>query len=371
VVLRLTILSLLSQPASVEVEDNATGERTVPAVPSERFRVVIVRTSAIELEILRPALVSRLPELEILPYDNASFAHVEGRPFAYVELLGEDHPKREVSITIILSDGRAYLRRFEPDSHDRVRSIAVTLTNTLTAIAEEGLEPDRYAQPVPVPVSEPEAPVELRRMPPVPTRPERKLERRSVGEPEAPAELAISIPVVTTFGLAPISDFASWGGGARLDVRLRNGFAMTAGFRAAGRSHADVRLMRLRTLTGLGYAWRRGSFELVALAVATIEPWFVTRDGTPEHLTGQQETRSLLIGAAMIASPGFHVQPRSAPRINLRLGVHAELAASVLPSGAAARVYSGGSSSAAFTLGGFEISLGADFTLWFELQRSR
>src|SRR5690606_24746135 len=119
-------------------------------------------------------LAPRLPDVELLPFEDAAFARIGGEPFAYVELMIEPGPEAEVELTVVLSDRRAYLRRFAPERSHPLRSIATTVANVLVAIEQEAVQADEEGDvPRPVPEVEPApAPVEASPLEVEPVEPE-------------------------------------------------------------------------------------------------------------------------------------------------------------------------------------------------------
>ncbi len=376
--------SVLWPVAAQAVEPPPAAEPAELAARTTALHYVVLRVEGRAWTDVRDELAPRLPQLELLPFEDQTFDRIGSQPFAYVALVIEPGPKPEVELAIVLSDRRAYLRRFTPERAEELRSIATTVANTLAAIEQEALPADREAEiPRPEPEPEPEPSFE-----PEPSSEPLAAERPSPapGAPEDPAapppfELGVTLAGQPIFGLAPplVRGVAGLGGEARISARQRNGVLVELGIRVSGRERDGHRLWRSRLQLAVGYAWRSGAFGVAAVAGPTTEPWAVRSNGiaiTPMPVGDARATP--LWGAAAAITPGFY--RRLSPTLTLRIAVRAELQASVLSSGAAARVLAPASTDAAnepagpprelFSLGGLEASTGLELTLWIAPPRS-
>jgi hypothetical protein len=363
----LAMLEPASEP-SAPADAPAAAEATSSA---EFVATLIVRSDGVAADALAAALRVRVPEATLLDYGDEAFAAVDGKSFAYVEVLGSE----TVALTIVLSDGRGYVRRFAPDAADRTRSIAAMIANTLVAIAEEQVEPDRRDAEIP-PVQRPEH--QQRQPAPKPAQtapvaPAIAVEPKPV-PPRAPprsAELGLSLPAGAVFGLAPrtVAGVAGGGGALRVELRAPAGAVLALGLRAIGRANDGDGLARVRIQLGGGYDYRRGRFELLVVGGATIEPWVVARI-EPTGLGAARQ--SPLLGVAASVAPG--VRLRVGERTALRIAGFVELAGSALSSGSVARIVrqrDDGSRIGVFTLGGLELAVGVELGLWFRLRAPR
>ncbi|MCB9715633.1 MAG: hypothetical protein H6712_17320 [Myxococcales bacterium] len=356
-----------------------------PAVGTE-IHHAILHVEGRPWEEVRDALALRLPHTELLPFDDASFAGLGGQPFAYVEIAIEPGPDAEVALTIVLSDQRAYLRRFAPEADRPLRSIVTTVANTLVAIEQEQIEADERVAEIPRPEPEPSEPALTEPTPalteptPTPAEPEPTPPATNVEPPPRPPpyELGVAGSMLTIFGLAPapVRAFAAGGGEARVSARLRRGALVELGLRFASRGRLDHRLWRNRLSLAGGYAWRGERFGVAAVAGPTVEPWTVRRLGTPTGVSAADQTSATpLWGAMMAVTPSLRW--RVAPTLALALGLRTELATGVLGSGASARVLGldpaeppETSPTVLFTLGGLELSTALELTVWIAPPRS-
>jgi hypothetical protein len=325
----------------------------------------ILRAGPLPFDALRQGLRIRLPRLRVLPYEPGSFEIAGKQDYAYIELIGTSEPGAPVDLEVILQDGRSYTRRFVTDADDPVRSVVTVLANTLTAIEEERVEPVRLDAKIPV--LGPTAPTRER---PGDVEPESKPEPSPPATP--PWSLGASTRAGSLVGIAPERSFG--GGALALDLMARApvGAIVLAGFRWATREKDGFRLFRLRIELGAGYAWRRGSFELVTAAALLVEP-SVLRDGdTVRYLEREDGARAgPLVGGLARLSPGLLLMPEAAPKLAVRLGLFAELSGSAFRDGGTGRVVTGSEAARdeVVRLGGLELATGADATFWFALRR--
>lgn len=368
----LILACALAPPADAQPEPDATS--TTP----KGLDVVIVRVDS-GADDLEQALRVRLPGAEVLPFADESFAHVQGRPFVYLEITTSSDVDATTRLYVVLSDGRAYVRDVRPDPEQPARAIAATIANTLTAIEEERLLPDRTQVEVPRPdpapgpaAPEPAAPEPT---PPVPAEPP-----PPPAEPPPPS-LAAAPPLLFgfgatmsgLFGLAPVTPAARFplALAVRTLVRLPVGVVIEAGVRGAGRSSAGYRLVRLRGQVAAGYAWSRRRVEVGGVIGPTLEGWTLSDpNGRVSSVGPSGGRRPVLLGAAAALSAGVLLPPAPADRVQVSLAARAELAVSALPSGSAARVIDVGPPTIViFTAGGVEASFGVDVVVRFPVGR--
>jgi hypothetical protein len=224
-------------------------------------------------------------------------------------------------------------------------------------------------------IPEPDAP---------PSEPEPGPPREFVAEPQLhagarpPWQLGLQGGAGVLVGLAPAERRTrpAIGGGVRLSFRAPVGVAVGASLRISGQGASDHRLTRFRVGLDVAYVGRVRAFEWIVGVGPTIEPWLVTSSGQRSTL-GRTSGASvpLLYGGATFVSLGYRLAlPRARPLSALRIGATTELAASALGTGASARVVlpsDQGEVDPLFSLGGLELSIGVDVTLWFDLGRPR
>ncbi|MCA9709669.1 MAG: hypothetical protein KDK70_27775, partial [Myxococcales bacterium] len=357
-------------------EDDASA-----AEPGPRIRWAILRVDGRPFEEVRDALAPRLPEVEILPFEDATFEAIGGELFAYVEVVVEPGPSAQTQLTVVLSDRRAYLRSFVPEPSGPLRSIATTVANTLVAIEQEDIEADEQAVDVPRPASEdtPAAPAEPEgassEAAPASDEPATAAPREPAGSEDSepagapPFELGIGLSGGPIFVLAPaaVRGAGAVGSELRVSARQRRGLLVELGLRVATTENSGYRLWRNRLQLAAGYGWRQGGFGVAAVIGPTVEPWAVRSDGQQESLVPVASARATpLWGAAAAITPAFHRQ--LTPTLRLRLGVRLDLATSVLASGAAGRVLvaapEGTAPKAVLGLGGVELATSVEATLW-------
>lgn len=365
-----------AQPAPVDVEPAEV------EAPRAGLRWAVLRVEGRAWAEVRDELAPRLPQMEILPFEDETFERIGGELFAYVELVIEPGPEPDVDLAIVLSDRRAYLRRFTPERSEALRSIATTVANTLAAIEQEALPADDEAEiPRPEPEPEPELEPEPEPAPAPELAPAPAPALPNAAPTSPPFELGLTVAGQAIFGLAPstVRGVAGLGGEARISARQRNGLLVELGLRVSGRGQDGHRLWRNRLQLAVGYAWRSGSFGVAAVAGPTLEPWAIRSGGVATTPTPLGDARATpLWGAGAAVTPGLY--RRLSPALTLRLAVRLELQGSVLGSGAAARVLApAGTVDASgsvlpprelFTLGGLEASTGLELTLWIAPPRS-
>jgi len=351
---------------------------------------IIVRCTATELELLRAELAARWPGAELLPYGVAAFEATAGRPFAYLEVTGEPVGDSPVAITLVLSDGRAYLRRVVPSDAGRARVLAVAIANLLGAVEDEDVPPDRTGVAVPTAVEDPPPVVDppptvitdepgpepippsttpTAPAPDPPRRSRRRVRTESGGwrvGPRAGAAIVVGLAPATRRGQP------AFGGELGVDARAPRGLAFGLGVRVAGDGARDFRLVRTRIAPWLGYVARMGPLEIVAGAGPTLEPWRLRRGGDGLTLASREGRGwTILYGAAIRAGLGWWTNLRTRRPSSLRLGLDIDLALSSQSSGKAVVVRVGPTGPELFALGGVELGFTAGATWWFDVRPRR
>lgn len=365
-------VSLLVAPATT----TASAPVSTPAgeAPARASTLpVLLRVPADDFEPLRAAIEARLPTVRVLAHRASTVQSLTGQEFVYAELAAAG---ADVRLVVILQDGRSYERTFTADATDRVHSMATTLANTLAAIREERIEPTRKDVAIPEPEPEPApAPAVV----PAPTRPVATTPVRE------PPPVVAPPPVIRRFelGLTPSGSLLvglgpggvsgpSGGAGLDVDLRLPVGALVSVGLRHATRGDEVARVHRFAVHVAGGYALRVRSFELRTIAGFVVEPWFVSENGDVRNLRNEDGDRAgPLLGGLVSLSPGWFYRKRESSTVALRLGLRAQLELTNLASGGVGRVrvvQSTGVEEIA-RVGGVELVLGADATLWFTLKR--
>jgi hypothetical protein len=344
---------------------------------AQALRTIIVRTTPVSFAALRAELAPRWPEGELLEVGAEAFARVEGTSFSYLEIVGDPVGSAPVEITLILSDGRAYVRRSAVVGDDRARALAIAIANLLGAVADEEVPPDRTDAEIPGDVDDEPTPPEQPPPEPVVAPP---IERAPPPDPPVaprPWQLGLQGGAGALVGLAPAERRTrpAFGGGVRPSFRAPVGVAVGTSLRIAGQSRQGHRLTRMRVGVDVAYVGRARELEWIVGVGPTIEPFAVTSSGQRSTLgrtTGSGAT--VLYGGALFVSLGYRIAlpAKVRPLSSVRIGVTTELAESVLASGASARVLlptDDGDAETLFSLGGTELSIGVDVTLWFDLVR--
>jgi len=440
--LGLSVLLLLAAPAQA-----AAPPEHVPAPGVARpIARVWLRGVGLDEEALIGAVAARLGDKQILTAGRAAAA-IDG-PVALCHVTAHGG---QLSLEVILGDGRVYQRQIAARAGGRERAAARLIASTLASIEDETARPDRsdgvfvapvaaaptsgeptasVATPTPAgppagavsPVIPPSAgtvspavPSSTSEVSPIvpsstgevsPVVPSSTSEaangsvrgpssavasvpgpspRRPVAPatatdpPEAAAQrspptlelgVALAGGVVLGLGAPPAgAGLAGGGGGLRIDLKLRRGLLLGAGFRGLVRLHEGLALGRFRGALGLGYLLRRGAFELAAQAGPTLETWQVSEHGQPvTYTTSSASGASLLLGGLARAALGGRL---TRARVSARIGGYVELAASARGNGRVPQIAREPGLAPVFVLGGAELSLGVEVELWFVLRRAR
>lgn len=366
-----------AQPApkdmpSAPVPEDSSREAGPPAAPtpalnqpvpraSPRFTALVLRNEGIALDDLPTALALRLPDLPIVresPQDGS---------FVFVAIRSDPATPVRHQIGVITSDGAAYYREVDTGADPPARVLASVLANLLVSIAEGRVQPDRTdvaippsdTEPNPDPKPEPKPKPKPEPKPP-PPRPPIKSVPKTIPQPPR-WEYGPSLAGALTLALPPepfASPLAAAGGSLGLDARHRRGLLLGLEFRGLGRAATGHGLARLRIAVMAGYALRRGRFELPIALGLSGEPWWLDGD-----------IFRPLYGALLRTSPGIYLAQDRGPLRGLRVGPRIELAGSFIvdngPHIAGISQQGDSARTPLFRLGGLELSLGLELTLWF------
>lgn len=343
--------------------------------PRERVEVLRLRINGVDAGAFARELSLRLPEVPVVSHE----APLEASGFlVFVDLQPSTKP-RSFTLTLVTSDGRAYDRAIDADpsssTDDVVRLLAGNVANLVSAI-EAGTETaDRRDVPMPAPVATPVVCPTCPEVPPVrvdtpPTAP--------VSRPPAPPpfELGVGLLAASATGLGAPADadrFVGGGGAVGLWMRHRSGLLVGTELRVLGhRLPLDTSLVRTRVGLALGYAWRRGAFELATTAALGVEPWWVRAGGRASDLgdtSGRAAPRRPLLGGGVSIVPAHRF---SAGAVDVRLGPRVELSASsaIGDRGRVAQllVNQAGELRTVGRLGGWELALGLDVVIWIPVR---
>lgn len=319
--------------------------------PAPRIRVAILRSDGfIEPDALARAIRLRLPAVTLVSDGEPVPAAEEGSLRAFIELR---HDESQLLLTLILADGRAYLRQLELDADASPRPVASALANLVAAIEDDTAVPDQQDVPVPAALlATPQTPVPKDIPAPATPRP-------------APAprwQLGPLLRASASLGLAP-PGLRGAGAGLGLDARAPSGLLLAADLQWLTRAVDHFHLQRLRVGLGLGYALRRGGFELPAAVMLSVETWRLGSGHGKVPLSSPAGKPGPLLGLGLRLSPGYSA-PIGRAGARLRVGARVEL-------------WSSGQANAHLrrpvlrlpntttALGGLELGLGLEVGVWF------
>jgi hypothetical protein len=343
---------------------------TAPTVaPAQQGpRPLVISVAGISVAELRAALRLRIADRELV---DASAPRPETTDFVDIVV----QPDASVSYTLITAEGLAFDRTLPPED-DRVRALASAIANLTFAIEAGSVVPDRVdveqpPAPEPEPELEPEPEPEPEPIPPpvAPPPPE-----RVPPKPTFTWDIAPTLDAGAIVAIAPVTDAGAFAGGfGRLgvDARHRRGGMFGLGLRVGGHARRSLALVRMRFDVGGGWVWRWRRFELLAAGAITLEPWWVRDAGTAASLRlgTQDASRRPLVGAVARVAPGVRIPFGEHEQHGVRIGPRIELGGSFVPQDGARTVDvardEGDELRSALRLGGLELSLGLDVTLWF------
>lgn len=342
-------------------------------------RRLIVRAGGLDFAEVRDELAARWPDAQILEYGTEAFATIGDRSFAYVEVLGEGNGDASISLTVVMSDGRAYVRSIVPSDNQRARSLALGLANLLGAIQDEDVPPDRTDVAVPVVPAEPEPVVTPPPEPALDPEPEPLASPEPTPDPVRPPvrrrktawQVGPRAAVTLDAGLGPAlrRSRLTAGGALGIDARHRNGLVVGGELRVLGRVALDHALVRTRIHPAIGWLGRGRRIEYGAIVGPSIEPWRLLTDGRGATVASSEGAGwTILYGGAMTVMIGW-LTPLPTRRSSwLRLGGELDLSAAVGGSGKAALIRHPVRGEL-FGLGGVELGVGIGATWWFDVTR--
>lgn len=362
--------------ATVLAMHGGLAPETAPALaPDVHVEVLRLRARGIDADALQRELALRVPRARIVAHDAAPIA--AGR-MVFVDLQPGDGSQM-FTLTVVTNDGRAYDRTITADASssadDVVRLLAGNVANLVSAIEAGTATADRENVVIPVP--------EVAKAPcPACPEPPPRLPIEPVATPPAVppppmVEIGVSVAPVVAIGLGAPSDadrFLGSGGGLGLWLRHRNGLLVGTEVRALGRRVPfDAAIFRTRIVASLGYAWRRGQFELATTGSIVVEPWWVRAGGEVTDLgdpDGGARRRRPLVGGGVSMVPAHHFALRN---VGVRVGPRLDLTASsaIGDRGRVASVVvnDAGRLRTIGRLGGWELGFGVDVMVWIPARR--
>ncbi len=354
-------------PASADASEQVRGQ------PVE---AVLLRARDVDGATLLDALELRSPqrELSIPPWPSDARTRYALFAVATIEQVGES-----LTVTVVLSDGRAYYRTLPSSPTGAPREAASTVANLLAAIEEDELPPDEEDVPLP-PEQEPDPQAEVKPEPPTEVKPEPPTEVKPKPKPETPpAELeAIGAGTIgIAVGPPDPAGFVGGGGGLGLELRLPAAAVISLAVRSHWHRVDGLTVGRTRISVGGGYAWRRGRFELRSVVGLDVEPWTVRREGVRQPVAypdGQEREFGVQLGGHLRLVPSLRVP--LGETVALRVGPRIELSGSALAQDAGvARLLvpssDGGTPSVATRVGGLELMVGLELGVAWSLPRRR
>lgn len=341
---------------------------TPPAPDAPRIGVAILRADDLDHAALARAIQLRSPRLVLVTAGDEPPQAVDGELRAYIEVRRREPAL--VELTLILADGRAWLRRVDVDPDAPARPIAGALANLIAGIEDESVAPDRKDAPVPQalvetppPEPEPAKPPPQEPAPPI---------IKPAAEPPAPRwQLGPLLRLGATLGLAPPDPGPhGLGFGGGLDARAPRGLLLALDLQFLARPVGDYLLTRTRVALGVGYALRRGNFELPLALLLGVEPWRLRDDRGAASLASDDGPPRPLLGAGLRVSPGYSAPVGKSAR--LRVGLRLDLWTSGQPArGGLGRPELRLPDGPTIGLGGPELHLGLEVGLWFGVGKPR
>ncbi len=354
----IALALLATRPEPTLTQAPATSRPTTTddaplTAPAPRIRVAILRGDGfIEPNALVQAIRLRLPAVTLVSEGEPVPAAEEGTLRAFIELR---HDESQLLLTLILADGRAYLRQLELDADASPRPVASALANLVAAIEDDTAVPDK--QDVPVPPALREAP-----QPPVPKDTSAPAPATPTPAPAPRWQLGPLLRAGAGLGLAP-PGLRGAGAGLGLDARAPSGLLLAADLQWLTRTVDHFQLQRLRVALGLGYALRRGGFELPAAVMLGVETWRLGSGHGPVRLSSSAGKPGPLLGLGLRLSPGYSAPIGRAGAV-LRVGARLELWSSGQANAHLRRPVLHLPNTTA-ELGGLELGLGLEVGVWF------
>jgi hypothetical protein len=303
VVLAPTIaLALLAPAQPPGVPADGPGAPASSPMHETRISTAILRADGFDRGELERAIQLRLPSLTLVAVGSEAPPISDGSLRAFIELRRVSPTQLE--LTLILADGRAYLRTLEVDVDAPTRPAASALANLIAAIEDDTVAPDKSDVPLPPaliasePAPQPVPPVICPEPPPPPTPP----------PPPPPRwELGPTLRAGASFGLTPLRGLRGAGGALGLAARAPSGLLLVLDLQYLGHVLQNLQVQRLRVAVGLGYALRRGLFELPIAALVGVEPWRLTGDRGTVAISSELGPPRPLIGLGLRVAPGLRV----------------------------------------------------------------
>ncbi|WAS94291.1 hypothetical protein [Nannocystis punicea] len=358
----------MTSPDSSAAGSSSTDASSSPA-PAPTIRGAMVRVEGVEFTDLERALRVRLPSLalarqgEELPPGDGLRAFVDLRRTT----------PTQVQVALILSDGRAYFRVVDTEDEPPARPVAAALALLIAAIEDDSVAPDQRDVPVPPAIAVP---------PPPPVQapvPENTVERtcpevQPCPRPSAPApppppafELGLVRYDGASFGLdRPLAGVRGAMFGLGLDLRWRRGAIAAVELRATVAPVDRHTLARVRVAAGAGFGVRVRAFELPIVGLVGLEWWGLPGSDATVARAGARP----LIGGGLRLSPGFWLR---LPAVAVRAGARAELWASGEPGpdGPRKPLLARPGESPLAAVGGLELNLGLEISVWFDPGRRK
>lgn len=350
-------------------------EAEAEAEAGDEARAVFIAAEGLDAAALELEIAMRVPELHIAPLDATPSTSSE-----YIYIQARHESGRLHRIALIFSDGRAYYERIdvgEAGSPERV--LASSIASLLVSIDAGAVEPDAVGVSAPVELApaQPDTAPAPREAPP-PSEPEPDAPEPSTAapaddspQPRLELGLRLGLHQLSAAGGPVFADrHLGWYGGVGVELRSARGLFAALELQPGGARAGDYRLTRLPIGAQLGYAWRGARLELVVAAGVSLTPWLVTANGQAEPVTrldSGREGRPPLLSFGVRVSPGYLVPlERSGPLTALRVGPRLGLGGGFVL-GDPPRVAGLVSPRAddLFRLGGIELDLGLELTLWF------
>lgn len=352
--------------------------RVMVAEPAEETPLAL-ETRGLDADALQQALELRMQHRSVSRWETGD----EPRVYVLVE-----YAPPTLRITVIQPNGDAYDRTLERVDEQPLRTAAVTLATLLDAVGTGAVAPSRTqvpqpqgqppsTVPEPPPSAEPEPEPESESEPePLPAEehvPEPVLEVQPEAPPRPRArrlDVGVSLGPTATLGLFP-SENAFAGGGVSLGLLLATQAGAVFGTegRFLGLSSGPFRLYRTRFSALAGYRYRKRVFDLLAAGRVFVEPWWLRRGrhATALQHEGTAVTRRPLFGGGLRVSPGMSFGDTE--DVEVRVGATFDLDVGVVPHESGRSVVlsqAGPNGTTPFArLGGAELSLGLDATVWF------
>lgn len=359
-------------PATPTAEPSPVEE--LPTAEAPRIGVAILRADDLDHAALARAIQLRSPRLTLVAAGDEAPPAADGELRAYIEV--RRRQPALVDLTLILPDGRAWLRPVDVDPDAPARPIAGALANLIAGIEDESVAPDRKDVAIPKALVEAQ-PEPVAEQPP-PARPPvdvvEEIIKPADEQPLPPRwQLGPNLRLGATLGLSPPDPGVhGLGFGGGLDVRSPRGLLLGLDLQFLARPFAGYLLTRTRVALGVGYALRRGNFELPVALLLGVEPWRIRRDGDHPALESKDGPPRPLLGAGLRLSPGYSAPIGKYTR--LRVGLRLELWTSGQPNravglGRVELLLPEGPQS--LGLGGAELHLGLEIGLWFGVGKPR